>query len=267
MSFMVGHHNQHLAADPHSHHGVWSPPDSRANFCEEDYAITYYITEFINSLTNIAYVVPALQFMYGPGSRGILSPNLDFMSVALSGLGIGSFLFHASLRYTLEFVDELSMLILTWSMLQACLTIRQTPGTARLISVALTVFYIPFCTYYVYSPKIVYQVAGFSSGLVLVGLRTHYLFQWAKPSFSREEVRAWRMRGLKAIVVCLVGYLFWNIDIKYCAELRTFKAQVGLPLAWLLEFHGWWHVLTALGASQFMQVLREMGAVEREKRQ
>lgn len=204
--------------------------------------------------------------MYGPGSGGILAPNVDFMSVALFGLGIGSFLFHASLRYTLEFVDELSMLVLTWSMLQACLTIRQSPGTARLISVVLTLFYIPFCAYYVYSPKIVYQVAGFSSGLVVVGLRTHYLFQWAQPTVSRDKVRDWRMRGLKAIAVCLVGYLFWNIDIKYCAELRELKAQVGLPLAWFLEFHGWWHVLTAMGASQFMQVLREMREVEREKK-
>ena len=72
----------------------------------------------------------------------------------------------------------------------------------------------------------------------------------------------------KAIVICLLGYLLWNIDIKYCAELRQLKNRVGLPLAWLLEFHGWWHVLTAIGASQFMQVAREMrGEAERDKKE
>lgn len=206
--------------------------------------------------------------MYGPGSRGLLSPNLDFMSVALLGLGIGSFLFHASLRYALEFVDELSMLVLTWSMLQATLSTRQSLRRTRLISASLAAFHLPFAAYYVWSPRIVYQVAGFSIGLVLVGLRSHYLLQWAQPQFPREKVRLWRARMAKAIVICLLGYLLWNIDIKYCAELRQLKNRVGLPLAWLLEFHGWWHVLTAIGASQFMQVAREMrGEAERDKKE
>jgi hypothetical protein len=27
----------------------------RHSFCEEDYAVTYYVAEFVNSLTNLAY--------------------------------------------------------------------------------------------------------------------------------------------------------------------------------------------------------------------
>lgn len=50
----------------------------------------------------------------------------------------------------------------------------------------------------------------------------------------------------------------WNIDFEYCAELRMLREQVGLPWAWLLELHGWWHILTAVSANQFMEIVREL---------
>jgi dihydroceramidase len=48
--------------------------------------------------------------------------------------------------------------------------------------------------------------------------------------------------------------------------LRAFRQRIGVPWAFLFEFHGWWHILTAVGASQFMNVLREVREeVDREK--
>ncbi|OCL09060.1 hypothetical protein AOQ84DRAFT_376172 [Glonium stellatum] len=42
--------NEHFAqAD------AWDHLSSTANFCEEDYAVTQYIAEFINTLSNISY--------------------------------------------------------------------------------------------------------------------------------------------------------------------------------------------------------------------
>jgi hypothetical protein len=32
-----------------------SPADRLSSFCEEDYALSFYLAEFINSLTNVAY--------------------------------------------------------------------------------------------------------------------------------------------------------------------------------------------------------------------
>ena len=68
----MGHHNRHFAGDPYALHGAWSPPTSTAkyaaycashdalkpdndSFCEEDYAVSRYLAEYINSLTNLAY--------------------------------------------------------------------------------------------------------------------------------------------------------------------------------------------------------------------
>lgn len=72
-----GHHNLRFDGDPYANAGVWSPPTATAkcaslqsamtrpwlgpaadlpcSFCEEDYAVTPYIAEFVNTLTNVAY--------------------------------------------------------------------------------------------------------------------------------------------------------------------------------------------------------------------
>lgn len=195
--------------------------------------------------------------MYGPGSLGILRPNLDFMSVSLLGLGIGSFLFHASLRHALEYVDELSMLVLTWSMLQATLVAGQRPSKARTITVVLGSFYLPLLVYYVWSENIIVQVAGFVGSMVIIGLRTNYLVRWVK-AFPKAKGQELTTRSRRAVFVGLFGYLLWNIELKYCVELRDIRASVGLPWAWLFEFHGWWHVFTGMSAGIFMSVAREM---------
>jgi dihydroceramidase len=50
----------------------------------------------------------------------------------------------------------------------------------------------------------------------------------------------------------LTGYLLWQLDFIFCPQLTAWKRAVGMPWGFLLEFHGWWHVLTAIGAYVFM---------------
>ena len=196
--------------------------------------------------------------MYDSGRRGFTNPRWDFMSLTLFVLGFGSFVFHASLRQTLEFVDELSMVGLAWSLLQATFTLRQPATKARVISALLAVACISFSIFYVYSARIIYQVIAFTSSLIIVVFRTGYLFYQVQPRFPKDKVRDWNIRGWKALGISTFGYIIWHIDLELCQQLRELRGQMGLPWAWLLEFHGWWHVLTALGAAQFMQVAREM---------
>jgi dihydroceramidase len=217
-----------------------------------------HLTSFCEILIVFLPVYLALRYMCGAESRSILPSRWDFMSITLLSLGIGSFLFHASLRQTLEFADEPSMLGLTWSMLRATLIARQRPSTSRSISVSLTLVFAAFSVFYVKLAKIIYQVIAFASGIALVTLRSQYLFHRLQLPFPKDRSRDWNIRTWQAIGACLFGYLLWNIDLEYCGELRKLRKQLGLPWAWLLEFHGWWHILTAVGADRFMNVAREV---------
>ncbi|GAW10908.1 hypothetical protein ANO14919_002440 [Xylariales sp. No.14919] len=254
----MGHHNRHFAGDRHALSGAWSPPTSSANFCEEDYALTRYIAEFINTLTNLTYVFFALRYMYGPRSRGLFAPKPDSMSISLLVLGIASFLFHASLLQTLQFGDEIAMLGLVWSILQGLLTVRRSSAYDQLINISLATIFPLFAIFYVWTGKIIYHVIGFSFAVAIIIARCVYLFYWRKPGFPETKVAEWRMRGWIALVLMGVAYVLWHIDLELCAELRQLRDRVGLPWAWLLELHGWWHILTAMSAARLMDIVREV---------
>ncbi|KAG6292318.1 hypothetical protein E4U46_000295 [Claviceps purpurea] len=262
----MGHHNIRFDGDPLA--GAWSPSNSRANFCEQDYALTVYLAEAVNALSNIAYVYYALRFMYGPGSRGLLSPRWDAMSLSLIVLGIGSFLFHATLRQTLEFADEFSMLGMTWSMLQASVPIRTSPVTYRAVSTGLAICYVSFTAFYLSSPKIIYHVIAFVISLLVLIARSQYVCRWVQPVFAPAQRLDWIARIWKAMGLGVLAYVIWNIDLEYCAQLRALRQMVGLPWAWLFELHGWWHILTAMAAGEAMDLVREMRQeAEREKKE
>lgn len=55
---------------------------------------------------------------------------------------------------------------------------------------------------------------------------------------------------------CMVfGYVLWQIDFRYCGELTQLKRAIGMPWSFVFEFHGWWHILTAVGAFTFMSLV------------
>jgi len=54
------------------------------------------------------------------------------------------------------------------------------------------------------------------------------------------------------------------VDGGFCAELRAVRQSVGLPWAFALELHGWWHVLTAVGAAAFVRLIVMVTAPEEE---
>ncbi|CAK7223932.1 hypothetical protein SEUCBS140593_005402 [Sporothrix eucalyptigena] len=230
-----------------------------ADFCEEDYAVSFYLAEFINSLTNLAYIYYALRYMYGRGSRGLFAPKVDFMAVSLLLLGIGSFVFHASLRQTMQFADELAMLGLTWSLLLGSLNLQSQSSTRdRLIKGGLAVVFPLFAAFYLWTGNILYHTIAFGTVLGLVVLRGYYVFYRRVPAFPEHKLASWRPRGRLAFLYLIVAFALWNIDLELCPPLRMMRAAIGLPWAWLLELHGWWHVLTAMSADMAMALVREV---------
>ena len=144
--------------------------------------------------------------MYGPGSRGLLSPAADFMSISLLVLGIASFLFHATLRHALQFGDELAMLGLAWSLLQGTLMVRQSPERARYITLGLAIVFPLVSAFYIWSGKIIYHVTAFIIMIAGIVLRGHHLFHWLQPAFPEAKRLAWRKRGRRALLLLVVGY-------------------------------------------------------------
>lgn len=76
--------------------GIWGSQTSTLNWCEEDYNITPYIAEFINTISNLTFIGLGVMgvrdcLRYGYGSVYVLS-YLGYIVV-----GLGSMAFHATL--------------------------------------------------------------------------------------------------------------------------------------------------------------------------
>lgn len=183
----------------------------------------------------------------------------DQLSASLCAVGVCSFLFHASLRQWAQFSDDVSMLFLAAALLQRLCCgggQHQPPGAraARVVTVAIYATVGGMSAAYMSTGNLLVHLSMFVAMLLLIGLRTVYLVNRQVP---REKAGyLWRFG---TVCACLaLAFLVWNIDLEWCFELRRLRNAVGLPWALLLELHGWWHVLTALGATLHIDLVRDL---------
>ncbi|CAK7214679.1 hypothetical protein SBRCBS47491_002232 [Sporothrix bragantina] len=280
----MGHHNRHYSGDRYANAGVWGKPTSTANFCEEDYAVTLYIAEFINTLTNLAYskcpwlklhllpvrlltaqVYFAIRYPgpRAPSKKGGPAPppswkHPDVFSISLWVLGALSFTFHATLKHSTQYGDELAMLVLGGALMHGSYGPRS--WTAGIVSWSLVTV---ASALYLKTGQILHQVWAFQAMIFVVGVRTFYLILGDRRTAQGTPVlkyptRMYLVRYAWSLATLGFGYFLWHVDLEGCGPLRELRAFVGLPWAWLLELHGWWHVLTALGASLYIRLLRDL---------
>lgn len=60
-------------------------------------------------------------------------------------------------------------------------------------------------------------------------------------------ISCWKLVGF-GVSIFLGGFALWGIDNVYCGTLRSWRRQIGMPWGFLLEGHGWWHLMTGVGA-------------------
>ncbi|KAJ5089513.1 hypothetical protein N7532_008197 [Penicillium argentinense] len=258
--------------------GFWSPVTSTLNWCEEDYYVTVYSAEVVNAVTN-------LLFMW-LGIRGLISCRRNqhdqIFSVALCGylvVGTGSFLFHSTLKYPMQLVDELSMIYTTCLMAYALFSYRRPTGVRLVLAIALAGMAVFITLYYHYLQDPVFHQNAYALLTTVVVLRSmHTMEVTLRPRWrhSREEDRLDRQKkGLPVpskerqhyenvrdkkilktmwfmvvygLSMFLGGFLIWNLDNQFCPQIRRWRHSVGLPWGIFLEGHGWWHVMTGIGA-------------------
>jgi dihydroceramidase len=258
--------------------GYWAPITSTLDWCEENYYATRYSAEIVNTLTNLLFIYLAYR-----GITNCLAQNheriflLTFVGYLI--VGSGSFLFHTTLKYPMQLVDELSMIYTTCLMFWATFEHKRAQPFPTLLGIGLAGLAIFITAYYHYLQDPTFHQNAYAILTAIVLLRSMYIMEVSIRPFYRErrEKRAgeknesqadqaeqkrrddrdreilrkmWWMIGT-GLTAFLGGFAVWNLDNEYCSVLRRWRHDVGLPWGILLEGHGWWHLGTGFGAVSF----------------
>lgn len=104
-----------LAQKEEAASGYWGEPDSEFNWCELDYQLTPLVAEPVNTATGGLYMLVSALAWWGHAGYFKIETRIRLMLLEIALLGVGTVLFHATLRYSMQLLDELPIfyLILT----------------------------------------------------------------------------------------------------------------------------------------------------------
>ncbi|TIA84228.1 hypothetical protein D6C76_01758 [Aureobasidium pullulans] len=227
--------------------------------CCLQYASSFYdLVAMLTVSSVVFYAARALRRL--PKDASFAAKSLYY---GLGLVGVCSSLFHGLLSYHAQMADDTSMIVAISIVLQRAMTYQKTPTFINWFSGLLLLAVITETTYHVMMDEQTVHELSFVSLIIAVAAKTRSLIklrvQQPKDKKMLQKAVIFGAGKPCAIPVFLVvlscfvfGYLLWQLDFIFCTELTAIKRVVGMPWGFLLEFHGWWHILTAVGAHTFM---------------
>lgn len=255
--------------------GFWGPVTSTLDWCEENYVVSHYVAEWSNTFTNTIFVMSALYTIYCV-RRNKFEVRFLLIGLTYCLVGVGSWLFHMTLQYRFQLLDELPMIyamcVPCWSLITEIFVsvfsdsdmssasgsgsgspqlsqFKQACIAALILATTSTVTVV----YLIVKNAAIHQ-AFFGCLIVVVAFSSAYLVV----NFVRDPVQKKNLYHSMTMgaTFFMSGYAFWLMDIHMCALWRYIRRQyLLLPLGLLLELHGWWHVLTGLGIYYYIVYL------------
>ncbi|KAJ5108383.1 ceramidase [Penicillium angulare] len=235
----------------------WGPPTAHANFCEEDYVISRYIAELINTLSNLTYIFYGVYGLRKLRQASTFELSRCFPYWGLIAVGICSSAFHISLKYHTQMLDDLSMLFTTTPILYRVLIVNATRQNTQRTGLLLGGLLLAFVIYHVKTDELIVHSSLFVISILTIGIRTFQLIQLKTVEGSPARKQIWGVVRFGAFIFN-AGFYIWLIDGWICDFLRSTRRMIGAPWAYLLELHGWWHVFTAVGAYIFIVVIDKL---------
>ncbi|KAE9367767.1 hypothetical protein N431DRAFT_416611 [Stipitochalara longipes BDJ] len=236
---------------------AWGELDSKWYNCY----VTSYIVEFINTTSNL------MRWIVYLGIKGILNTKRNsndsvivLSHALLAFVGVGSATYHTNVKYWAQIgtlpphsIKETSMLYATVAILFGVFSITLGKRSRFLLGNILFCFVLSASIAHGYLNHTDMFQLLFATMVVGVFCQCVWLV-WTRVKHSHVASEM-RWLGIYGTVTFVSGYIVWNIDFAFCAELGAFRAAVGMPLGFVTELHGWWHILTGIGVYYFIVVI------------
>lgn len=231
--------------------GFWGPVTLTIDWCEENYVISPFFAEFVNSTTNLSFFILAMYHL-----RTLIKqrhgPLFIFISLGMALVGLGSWLFHMTLRYEFQLMDELPMIYVTLIPSLYIWAYGKSSLGKKLVYFGLLtfMFLLTFVYCFIYKNPIIHQICYAALNFAII-FRTLSIIRTIVP----DSKTRWYLYKLliASFSLFLFGFFVWNIDNELCSSLIYVRRKyLGIPFGFLIEGHGWWHIFTSLGIYHFI---------------
>ena len=215
----------------HNNTGYWGPVDAIHQFCEPHYNTSHYIAEFWNATTSIVFPLVACHAYF----QIRLLPNVGWTKAACAWLcliGVGSFMYHATMRRSMQLLDEAPMICFMATCVMGKLQ-YQSWSKDNLTFYRGIVAAGAGVLIYIYAVLEQYEIfiKGFS---LLFGLEFLAGFGW-----MNVVDETWL--AVSTGVLIIIGRIVWEAEQQMCETH---------PDVWIL--HIIWHLSAAAGAHQWL---------------
>ncbi|CAL1530579.1 unnamed protein product [Lymnaea stagnalis] len=219
--------------------GYWGKETSTLDWCEENYVVSYYIAEFWNTISNAVMIfAPLVMVFFGYMEKH--EKRFIYSFLALTVVGFGSWLFHMTLKYSMQLMDELPMIWGTSFLIYSLYMMDSKPNEeSPLLQLILIVYCIIVTLVYILiNIPIIHQV---SYGLMVFCI----VVLASKMVLTMKCDKKLYMIG---VLTYALGFLLWNVDNMLCSHLRSIREHpVGQFSGMLFECHAWWHIFAGMG--------------------
>jgi dihydroceramidase len=258
---------------------------SSINWCEQDYQYTNYIAEFWNSITGIVLCASSLYFAYKnqnlyndediirrqgtyndavvrrqgtyndavvrrQGTKSSLFSYIINANNLLFVVGIGTILFHGTLLYIFQLLDEIPMLLIAFEYIKLCeiLLFARHKLSNRLknisiISIIFSYYIYPSLQVFLFMITLVLSIVYIFKMLYQINYKLN-LRWFSKKIFTASviyfKLYCMRTRTIKklnrsGIIIFLSSLIIWFLDKYFCNYVHH------------LYLHAVWHILTSIG--------------------
>ncbi len=199
------------------------------------------MAEFWNTLSNAWILVPPLV-----GIHEAIRHNFErrFMVgyLSLVVIGVGSTLFHATLDYRMQLLDEIPMIYGTAAIGYCLIEIRKPMGRPNyVVAVFLLLYCVAFTVVYLtFKNPLIHEGMFIVLSVSLIALG----FKMNVQSYARKSVKLFGV-GLACYAL---GGIVWNLDNHICPQLTAMRRDT-LPgvMKPLSQLHAWWHFFSGYG--------------------
>ena len=238
--------------EPEDMMGYWGKPTSTLDWCEKNYVITHYVAEFWNTVTNLSMIIPPIYGMFVAYQQGIERRYLICYALLLL-TGCGSWMFHMTLLFEMQLMDEVPMVWGGAFMLYSLYRSRNSyEEGGRIVGITLLLYALTVTIVYLFNKNAFFHEFMYGilvTGIVFLAIKYNHLHfkNSTNPLFY------------SGVLLYGIGFALWNVDNNFCPQITHLRenklgSNGGLNfLSPLTQLHGWWHLMA--GYATYLHIL------------